>query len=36
MNSALSNSAAPLSEIISLKVPFGVPSALAPLSPTIT
>ena len=31
----VSNAAAPLSEMISLKVPFGVPSALAPLSPMI-
>ena len=35
MNSVVSNSAAPFKEIISLNVPFGVPSALAPLSPMI-
>ena len=33
MNSVVSNAAAPLTTIISLNVPFGDPSALAPLSP---
>ena len=35
MNSVVSKAAAPLSEMISLNVPLGVPSALAPLSPMI-
>jgi hypothetical protein len=33
MNSVVSMPAAPLREMISLKVPCGVPSAEAPLSP---
>ena len=33
MNSGVSRAAAPLKLIISLKVPFSVPSAEAPLSP---
>jgi hypothetical protein len=35
MNSVVSIPAAPFSEIISLNVPCGVPSADAPLSPTM-
>ena len=35
MNSGVSIAAAPLKLIISLNVPFSVPSAEAPLSPTM-
>ena len=35
MNSGVSRAAAPLKLIISLNVPFNVPSADAPLSPTM-